>query len=222
MMETKKAIFVLGPPGSGKGTQAKLLAERTGFFHFITSAVGREYIAGHDDPETKKQTDNYKAGVLFDPTWLLKVVKEKTEEIFGKYDGIVYDGSPRTLFEAERLFQFLGEKIGEGNIRAIEIAVADEELKKRLVKRLICSRNSAHVFIRSEKLKSGDACPEADGVLGERDLDDPELFKTRMAEYKNRTAPGLEFMKKHNLVITVNGEQPVENVFRDIVIFLNL
>ncbi len=221
-MMGKKAIMVLGPPGSGKGTQAKILAEKLGFFHFITSAVGKDYIASHDDPETKKQMENYKAGILFDPSWLMKVLKEKTEEVLKNNKGIVYDGSPRTLPEAEFLYKLLSGIIGTGNISVIEIDVGDEELKNRLAKRLICSKSGSHVFIRSEKLNPGDPCPEGDGILAERDLDNPELFATRISEYKNRTVPGLEFLKKNHGVITINGEQSIENVFKDMIKSLNL
>ncbi len=215
-MMGKKAIMVLGPPGSGKGTQAKILAEKLGFFHFITSQVGKEYIASHSDPETQKQMELYKKGVLFDPLWLMKVVKEKTEEIFKNHSGIIYDGSPRTLPEAEFLYKLLSEIIGTANISVVEIDINNEELKKRLAKRLICDKSSSHVFIRSEKLNPGDFCPEGDGVLSERDLDKPELFDTRIAEYKNRTLPGLEFLKRTHSVITVNGDQPIEEVQNDI------
>lgn len=206
----------LGPPGSGKGTQAKIFAEKFGFFHFITSQMGKDYIATHDDPETKKQMELYKKGILYDPIWLANVIKEKTLEVFKNYQGIVYDGSPRTLYEAKFLYKFLGELIGVENMLVVEIVVGEEELKKRLAKRLICDKNSDHVFIRSEELNLGDKCPEGDGVLSERDLDKPELFDTRIAEYKNRTVPGLEFIKKNHSVITVNGDQSIENVQKDI------
>lgn len=218
----KKAIMVLGPPGSGKGTQAKLLAEKFGFFHFITSQVGKNYIATHSDPETQKQMELYKTGFLFETVWLTKVVKEKTQDIFNKYPGIVYDGSPRTPYEAEHFYKFLSELISKENIKIIEIAVSDKETKKRLAKRLICDKNSGHVFISSEKLKPGDFCPEGDSVLSERDLDNPDLFTERISEYRNRTVPGLEFLKKNHPVITINGEQSIEDVFKDIVKNLNL
>lgn len=218
----KKAIMVLGPPGSGKGTQAKLLAGKFGFFHFITSQVGKDYIATHDDPETQKQMENYKTGLLYDPPWVIKVIKEKTEEVFKNYNGIVYDGSPRTLPEAEFLYQFLSDLIGKKNIKIIEVAINDEETKKRLAKRLICDKNSEHVFIRSEKLKAGDFCPEGDGVLSERDLDNPDLFTKRISEYRNQTIPALNFLKNNYTVITINGEQSIENVYQDIIKSLDL
>jgi adenylate kinase len=215
-MKKKTVIMFLGPPGSGKGTQAKLVADKFGFFHFISSQIGKSYIQTHNDPETQRQLAIYKKGLLFEPPWLLKVVKEKTQQIFDQGKSIVYDGSPRTLFEAEGLLPFLIDLFGRENIKIIEIAVDEKELRRRLGKRLICDRESSHVFIRSERLYPGISCPQGDGVLQERDLDKKELFETRMNEYKNRTIPALEFLKEHHKVITVNGEQSIENVNKEI------
>lgn len=215
--EKKKAIMVLGPPGSGKGTQAELLAEKLGFFHFITSQVGKDYTRTHKDPETQRQMKIYKKGVLFEPPWLLKVVKEKTREITSRGKGIVYDGSPRTLYEAKGLYLFLVNIFGKENVMALEIRVRDRELKNRLSKRLICDKDSSHIFISSDKLAVGSSCPENDGgILNKRDLDDPKIFKTRMAEYKNRTMPGLKYLKKNGAMIVINGEQAIEDVFKEI------
>lgn len=215
-MSKKEAIIVLGKPGSGKGTQARLLAEKFGFFHFMTSRVGKEYIASHRDPETKKQEKNYKAGVLFDPTWLFKVVMKKTKEILESYSGVVYDGSPRTLYEAEHLLSFLGDCLGKENIIVFEINVSDEELKKRLAKRLVCVSNAEHVFIRSENLKVGSKCPQGDGILKTRDLDEKNLFDVRMSEYYNRTAPAVDYLRENYCFFSINGEQPIEKVYQDI------
>ena len=215
-MNEKRAILVLGPPGSGKGTQAKLVAEKLGLFHFITSEIGKNYIKTHSDSKTQRQMEIYKKGALFKPPWLLKIVKKKTQEIFSQSNGIVYDGSPRTIYEAEGLYPFLVNLFGKENIKIIEIKANEKELEKRLEKRLICDKNSSHVFIRSEKLYAGVSCPEGDGVLKKRDLDKKELFETRMNEYKNRTLPALDFLKRNYQVITINGEQSIEKVYKEI------
>lgn len=215
--KNKTAIIVIGPPGSGKGTQAKLLAEKFDFFHFITSQVGKEYIFKNDDLDSRRQMENYKKGILFEPSWLLNVVKEKTKEIIKEAGGIVYDGSPRTLYEAEGIYPFLADIFGKENIEILEIQVSEDEIRIRLSKRLICDKNSSHVFIRSEKFYLGVSCPENDGgILQKRDLDREDLFEIRMNEYKNRTVPGLEFLKKEHNVITINGEQAIEDVFKEI------
>lgn len=212
------ALMVLGPPGSGKGTQIKLLADKFGFNHFISSQIGRDYISSHNDAETIRQKERYEKGLLFDERWMFDRVKEKTEEIFkqGLNNGIIYDGSPRTLYEADKLYNFLAELIGKGNLRIIEIRVSEEEIIKRLEKRLICGDSSEHVFIRSEKLFSGSSCPECGGILKERDLDKKEVIKIRLEEYKNKTLPGLEFLKKNHDVLTINGEQNIEEVHKEI------
>lgn len=223
MNKSKKfsVLMVLGPPGSGKGTQIKMLAEKLGFYHSISSQLGKEYIKTHSDPETIGQKKNYEKGLLFDSQWMFKIIKEKTKEIFsGK--GIIYDGSPRTLYEAKELYNFLTELIGRENIKVIEIDVDEKELWERIKKRLICSNSDSHVFIRSDKLQPGLPCPEGEGFLQERDLDKKEIFDVRMERYKKETMPALEFLKKNHEVITINGNQPLEAVHNDIIKALDL
>ncbi len=187
-------LMVLGPPGSGKGTQVELLSEKFGFFHLISSEVGKEYIKTHNDPETLRQKERYDKGLLFEPEWMFKVAKEKTEEIFNDKDGcrgIIFDGSPRALYEAEKLYKFLIERVGRENIKVIEIDASEKELRKRIKKR-------------------------------KRDIDKEEIFNVRIRVYKEETLPGLEFLKKNHGVIMVNGEQSVEKVHNDIMKALTL
>lgn len=186
-------FFVLGAPGSGKGTQIKLLAEKLGFYHFISSQIGKDYIKSHDDAETLREKKRHENGLLWDSDWILKIIKEKTEEIIKDNDkcrGIIYDGSPRTLFEAENLFNFLAEKVGRENIKVIEIDVNEKELGNRIKNRLI---------------------------LEKRVDDKKEIFEIRMKEYKRETMPALEFLKNNVGVIKINGGQSVEKVHEEII-----
>jgi len=217
--------MVLGPPGSGKGTQIKMLAEKLGFYHSISSHLGKEYIKSHFDQETLRQKENYEKGLLFEPAWMFRIVQQKTEEIFKQSQGlggIIYDGSPRTLYEAKELYKFLTGLIGKENIKIIEIDVNEKELWKRIKRRLICSKSEKHVFIRSDKIQPGGPCPEGDGFLQERDLDKKEIFDVRMRKYKNETMPALEFLKKNHKVMVVNGNQSIEAVHNDIIKALDL
>ncbi|MBU1179214.1 nucleoside monophosphate kinase [Patescibacteria group bacterium] len=219
-----KIIFVIGPPGAGKGTQAKLLVEKTGFYHFITSREGKNYISSHmDDPETARQKELYDKGILFEPEWLIGVQKKRAEEILKEnVSGIVFDGSPRTLYEAENLTKFLSDTVGKDNISAVVIEVSADEMKKRAGERLVCSKNENHVVstrLDAEK-KIGDPCKKCDGVLQKRDLDTE--IEERIKQYQERTEPGIEYLKKNYTVFTVNGERLVEDVQADILRVLNL
>jgi len=190
-------FFVLGAPGSGKGTQIKLLAEKLGFFHFVSSRIGKEYIESYNDAETKKQKERYESGLLWDSSWILRIIKEKTEELIGdggKYKGIIYDGSPRTLFEAKELLSFLAGKVGKENIKVIEIDADENELKNRIKNRLI---------------------------LEKRIDDKEEVFQIRIKEYKKETLPALEFLKNSIGVIKINGNQSINKVHEEIMQKLN-
>ena len=220
-MSRKEAIIVLGKPGSGKGTQAKLLADRLDFFYFSSSAIGKEYITTHNDLESKEQSFKSDKGILWDSTWILKVVEEKTGEIFSRADGIVYDGFPRDLFEAERFLLFLTKLFGKENVKIIELEVSDKEVRKRISKRLVCSKNPQHLFVESGELRVDSDCPEGDGLLAERIDDSEERLKVRFDEYYKNTAPGIEFLKNNYSVIVIQGEGLTEDIHKNIVSALN-
>ncbi|MBI4692138.1 MAG: nucleoside monophosphate kinase [Candidatus Terrybacteria bacterium] len=202
-----------------------MLAEKLGFFHSISSQLGRDYIKSHFDQETLRQKENYEKGLLFDSDWMFRIVQQKTKEIFEQSQeqgGIIYDGSPRTLYEAKELCNFLTGLIGRENIKIIYIDIDENELRRRIERRLICNNSPEHVFIKSGNLKPGSPCPESDGILIERDLDKKEIFDVRMEKYKKETIPALEFLKRKHKVITINGNQPIEAVRNDITRALDL
>jgi len=130
--------------------------------------------------------------------------------------GIVFDGSPRTLFEAENLPAFLSESVGKENIVGIVVDVSAEETKKRAGERLVCNKNENHVVSTRLNIgvKIGDKCPICDGVLQKRDLD--AEIDERVRQYQERTVPGIEYLKKNYKVFIINGAQPVEKIHADI------
>lgn len=216
------AILIIGIFASGKGTQAELLAKKYNLYHFVTSKEGKNYIDTHDDPETKKQLELYKKGILYEPEWLWRVQSERVREIFEEGKGIIFDGSPRTLYEAERLPALLVDLYGKENVKAIELVVGVKESKARLEKRVVCSNNHSHAFIKREGRDVGDPCPKGDGVLEKRDLDRPEVVAERIKEFEERTRPAIDFLKKNYGLIEINGEQSVEDVHKDVVKALGL
>ncbi len=218
-MTNFKVYFFLGAPGSGKGTQIKMLAQKLGVFHFITSKVGSEYIASHpNDAKAQYQKERFDTGLLWEPEWMFEVVSEKVNELMSNtaISGVIFDGSPRTLFEAQRLYDLLTKKIGAENIKIINLNIDEERLLERIDKRIICSAGADHVFIKSESIQPGMPCPNGDGTLQKRPLDDPKIFKVRLDQYRGETIPGLDYLRSAHEVIDINGDQPVEKVQQDI------
>lgn len=188
------ALMVLGPPGSGKGTQIKLLSKKLGLFHLITSKLARDRMRSGRDKESLEQKKRYASGLLCKPEWILKIVKEKIEEILNHKEGcrgIIFDGSPRTLYEAKNLYNFLVKKTDKKNIKVIEIDVSEQELRKRVKKR-------------------------------KRDIDKEEIFNVRIKVYKKETLPGLKFLKKKHGIIVIDGDQSVEGVHKEVMRKLGL
>ncbi|KKT41412.1 MAG: Adenylate kinase [Candidatus Giovannonibacteria bacterium GW2011_GWA2_44_13b] len=218
----KAAIFLFGRPASGKGTQAKILSDKTGFYHFTTSREGKEYINTHSDEQTKRQAELYKAGKLFLPEWTSRVVLEKTMEIIKTAKGIIYDGTPRTLYEAKAVFPEIVKLLGKENVYVLLIDISAEEFKRRVEKRLICNRDSRHVYIRSDVFMPGTKCPEGDGTLEIRDLDQKEVLQMRTDEYAEKTVPAIKFIEGLHAIKSINGEQSIENTNKDILKALGL
>jgi len=215
-----KAYFFLGPPGSGKGTQIKMLADKLGLVHLISSKTGKDYIATHDDPATLRQKERYDSGLLWEPEWMFSVITQKVSEIFLHTEGckgVIFDGSPRTLFEAENFYKFLVEFIGKENLKIINLKVNENNLIDRVANRLICTVSADHVFIKSAELIAGAPCPSGDGgVLSQRDLDKAEIFKVRIDTYNKETIPALEYLKTQHEVIEIDGDKNIDEVHKNI------
>lgn len=217
----KKAIIIYGPPGAGKGTQANLLAWTKGFIHFDTGKYLEQVVHAPDNqknPKIREQKKLFDTGILLDPKWVLAVVKEKTKEIAEAGFSVVYSGSPRTLYEAVGTRQAGGliaelEKLyGRGSIFVIVLRVRPESSIHRNANRKICSVCSTPILY-DEKGHRHTNCPLCGGKLRTRTLDKPEIIKTRLKEYKNRTEPILAELKKRGYkILTVDGEPSPDKV----------
>ncbi len=179
-------IFFIGPQGSGKGTQAKILANSLQFFHWDNGSICRE--AATKDSElgrkVKNMVDN---GIYLDDETLLAVAKEKLES-FSPSQGIIFDGIPRRLSQAEFLTNFLKSQ-GRPDPVTVFINIPKEETLKRLLKR-------AEVEHRVD--------------------DTPEKIEKRLQQYYDETLPVLEFMKQKGKFIEINGMPPIEEVSQTI------
>lgn len=208
-------VILLGPPGSGKGTQADLLAEKFGLFHFGTSKIIQEkFKSDSEDPEINKAKKLYESGQLATPKLVTRWVKEAIEKL-PLEKGIVFDGSPRTLGEAEVIFPFLEERYSRERIRVVNIKLSPQESVWRNTRRKICSHCRQPVPYTKET-KNLEICPECGGKLVTRELDKPEIIKERLKVFKKETKPVIDFFRKKRILRQINGEQSIEDVSKDI------
>ncbi|MEX2145156.1 MAG: nucleoside monophosphate kinase [Candidatus Spechtbacterales bacterium] len=190
--EKPVAIMMMGRPGAGKDTQAEILAKKMDLIRIVTSdLLQRKFAENPDNPSIKKEKSIFAAGGLNTPSWVLETVKEHVKELssnnFNGAKGIIFGGSPRTMYEAENLTPFLEELLGRGNIIAFYLEVSEEEGKNRILK-----RNS-------------------------RPLDrDPEKIKVRMKEYTERTDLVLNYLEKLGILIRIDGMPPAEDVAAEV------
>ncbi len=216
----------MGPPGSGKGTQAELLAERFDLYHLETSEIIEKNfaIAKKGDfvkigskkyflADEKKLREN---GVLMSPPLITFWIKDRVNELAKEGKGIITSGSPRTLYEGKELTPFLKKIYGLKNINVFLIEVSEKETIYRNSHRRSCEL-MRHPIIYTEKTKQLTRCPIDGSKLIFRKDDTPATIKLRIGEYKERTFPLISLFKKYKLNIKkINGEQSVADVFQDI------
>jgi len=227
MKPSKKVIILLGPPGSGKGTQAELLSEKLNLYYLETSKIieshvmdarkGEYVLVGQKKYPLVKERELWKSGILCTPTVVSFWVKKKIKELFTEGRGIVMAGSPRTLPEGKDQIPFLKRACGANSIKVILLELSPEQTFFRNTHRRICElmRHPVLYTKQTAKLKN---CPlDGSKLVRRKGLDDPETINTRLKEYKERTYPLVQYFKKQGLkVIKVKGEQSVVDVFKDI------
>ncbi|OGN13948.1 MAG: hypothetical protein A3J47_02230 [Candidatus Yanofskybacteria bacterium RIFCSPHIGHO2_02_FULL_43_22] len=224
MSKQKKLVMILiGPPGSGKGTQADMLTEKFNLFHLESSKVIEEKIKNADsnDEILQKEKGLWESGKLNTPELVLEWIREKAKEVASEGHGIVFSGSPRTVYEAEGEIPVLEELYGKDGVKVFNIEISDGESIKRNSKRRIC-KGSRHSIPNFPEFENITKCPKDGSEIITRLLDNPETIKIRLEEYANRTLPIIDFLKKRDYkIMEINGEQPIEKVFNDILKKLN-
>jgi len=210
-------IVFLGPPGAGKGTQAKILIERYGIPQISTGDMLREHRA--KGTELGKQAQEYMdRGQLVPDEIILGMVKERLSQPDCER-GFILDGFPRTVAQAEALDRILAEMGKELNF-ALALIVPDELLVERLTGRRTCKNCGMMYHIKYKPPKVEGKCDVCGGQLYQRADDNEETVRNRLMVYHEQTAPLIEYYKNKGILREIDGSKSIEEITQQLISIL--
>lgn len=202
-------IILLGPPGAGKGTQAKALSESLGIVHIASG----DLLRNHQDRGTELGTlarSFMQKGLLVPDEVIIGMIEERIDAPDAK-TGYVLDGYPRTLEQARALETALGKQ-GQTIDRVLNIQVSNQELVQRLGGRWICRAcQRPYHEVNSPPAKTG-TCDDCNGELYQREDDNAEAVSKRIEVYADQTAPLIQYYGEKGTLAVVDGEGSIESV----------
>jgi adenylate kinase len=212
-------LILLGPPGAGKGTQAKRLEERHGLIQLATGDMLRAAVASGSDLG-KRVKAIMESGQLVPDATMIELIAARIAEpdcaAHGATGGFILDGFPRTVPQAEALDAMLASR-GSALDHVILMEVDEAALVERIAGRFTCRKCGASYherFHRPAVEGLCDVCGTAD--LVHRADDRPEAMATRFAAYRNQTAPILPYYRARGILRTIDGMAPIDEVTRQI------
>ena len=207
-------IIMLGAPGAGKGTQAKMIAEKYAIPHISTGDIFRTNIKNGTElgKEAKKYMDQ---GKLVPDELTVKILLDRVAQP-DCANGYVLDGFPRTIPQAEVLDKALCE-LGDKIDYAINVDVPDENIVNRMGGRRACVGCGATYHIKYNAPKEENTCDTCGSDLIIRDDDKPETVQNRLSVYHEQTQPLIDFYEKQGVLRTVDGTVDMSDVFAAIV-----
>ncbi len=203
-------VVLLGPPGAGKGTQALRIAKSYSILHISTGDIFRRAVA--EETELGMRAQGYMTrGELVPDDVVIGIVIQRLDEP-DCANGFLLDGFPRTVKQAEALSEALAAG-GKDLDSVLNIEVGRESLVKRLTGRRTCRACGKAFHLTFDPPKSATICDACGGELWQRDDDSEETVLKRLEVYAEQTAPLVDFYRERSLLVDVDGEQEVDDVF---------
>ena len=201
-------IVFMGPPGAGKGTQARRLAERTGMKHLSTGDILRAEVAAESELGLLAKSF-MERGYYVPDSHIIAMIQKHIDDPAG----VLLDGFPRTLIQAESLDQSL-QAVGLSNDKVIHFTVNTDELVKRISSRAICFRCQLPYNLVSNAPVNKGVCDKCGGRVLVRDDDKPDAINNRMNVYETQTAPVLDYYRAHGVVEEISAAGSPDSVFQ--------
>ena len=210
-----KNIMFIAPPAAGKGTQAELVVEKYHIPHISTGDILRE--ASKEESEVGEYIRETQAsGQLVKDEIVYQLIEERLKRDDCK-NGYIIDGFPRNIdqaYEYDKILKNLGYEVGN----VIYINIDKDILEKRITGRRLCESCNAiyNINYPDQTPKVESVCDVCGGKLYQRNDDNLESFQTRYQTYEDKTAPIIEHYRKQNVLKEVNGDDTIENIFKQI------
>jgi len=206
-----KIIFI-GPPGSGKGTQAKRLASRLEIPHISTGDMLREAVA--DGTELGRQAAPImSAGALVPDDLMIGIINDRLAKSDAQ-KGFILDGFPRTLVQAEKLDGIVGN--GKQALRVLQLLVPDDAIVRRIALRRTCAQCGAIYHLENNPPASDSVCDRCGAEVIARPDDTEEAVRKRLESFHRQTLPVATYYKAKSILREVDGIGPVDVVFERI------
>jgi len=206
-------VILFGAPGAGKGTQAAILAEKTGLVHITTGELFREAI--RQETELGKQAKPYydRGQLVPDQLTIAMLLERLSQGDCAR--GCLLDGFPRTLEQATALDEALAQE-GKGIDKVLYIQVPQNELVSRLAGRWNCRQCGSVYQERFQPPRQAGRCDQCGGELYQREDDRPETVRRRLEVYLEQTAPLIDYYQARGKLVEIGGDKSVEEVAEDL------
>jgi adenylate kinase len=204
-------VAFLGPPGAGKGTQARDLASEWNVPHVATGDMLREAAAA-GTPLGREAKGYMDRGALVPDDVIIRMIAERLRQPDAR-QGFLLDGFPRTIAQAEALERLLKD-LGQALERAVYFDVSEPELLRRLTGRRVCRNCQTAFHLVSAPPKTAGVCDRCGGELYQRDDDSEATVRNRLGVYARQTAPLLDWYRARGLLSSVRGEGTISDIRR--------